>query len=157
MNIVEFLSARIAEDEALAEECLLPENLRPYGDSRIPPIDPEGWGDLARNYLGGEMGEHCAQHNPLRVLAECEAKRAILKQHEEWPVLVEREPSLEQIDSLQGGIFRMTREIMWLTEREYVKRFGTAPPTAPMIRTMAAVYSGHPDYDPDWAARHARH
>ena len=42
--------------------------------------------------------------------------------------------------------------MMWLTEQEYVKKFGEAPPTAPMIRTLAAVYKDHPDYRPEWEA-----
>lgn len=84
MNVVEFLEARIDEDEALARECILPENLVPYSDSRIPPVAPEQWGNLARNYLGGEMGEHCARHNPLRILAECESKRELLRDSVNW-------------------------------------------------------------------------
>ena len=78
MTITEFLLARIAEDEVAAKECLLPKNLHPYGDERVPAIGPSEWGDLARNYLGGPMGEHCAQHDPTRVLRECAAKRAII-------------------------------------------------------------------------------
>lgn len=81
MSIIDFLRARIGEDEYLARTCLLEENLHPYGDIRIPAIEASEWGNLARNYLGGEMGEHCAQQNPTRTLAEAAAKRDIMERH----------------------------------------------------------------------------
>lgn len=122
-SIIEFLEARITEDEAEAR------GLQQESDFGL-----EAFG----NYM----------------LAECAAKRAIIRQHEEWPVLVEREPS--QLESVAGGLesitYRMTREIAWMTTREYVKRFGVQPPTAPMIRTLAAVYKDHRDYQKEWAA-----
>lgn len=123
MNITEFLEARIAEDEAQATK-------------HLPSLSSHGLGDYG-----------------LRVLAECEAKRAIIEQHQNWPVYVESEPSeLEQVASgLNDVTYRMTRQMAWLTTREYVKRFGTEPPTAPMIRTLAAVYKDHPDYQQEWA------
>lgn len=124
LTITEFLEARIAEDEAEAK-----------------------WVEAE-----GDHGSSPIQH-PARVLAECSAKRAIIKQHEEWPVLVERQPSeIEQVAAwLNDFTYRMYREIAWLTTKEYIKRFGVEPPTAPMIATLAAVYKDHPDYDPEWA------
>lgn len=86
-----------------------------------------------------------------RALRECAAKRAIIKQHEEWPVLVEQPPEYSTSNDMSGVAFRVTQQIAWLTEREYVRKFGTTAPTAPMIRTLASVYSDHPDYQPEWA------
>jgi hypothetical protein len=108
-------------------------------------LDPEG-----RRYVV-PMAVHIAQHDPARVLAECEAKRAIIKQYEEWPVLVERSPHISSdADDLQSMTFRITSQIAWVTEREYVKRFGVEPPTTPMIRSLAAVYKKHPGYKKEW-------
>lgn len=128
MNIVEFLEARIAEDEAQAYNVLV---------FRMIP----------------ETGMPGNQAIPARVLAECAAKRAIISQHQKWPVLVERKPSeLEQVAAgLDDITYRMTREMAWLTTREYIKRFGVEPPTAPIIAIMAAVYKEHPDYQQEWA------
>jgi len=124
MNITEFLEARIAEDEA---------------DAR--------WVQ--------DNGDHGSYEriSPARVLAECAAKRAIIKQHEQWPVLVESEPSpMEKVaDGLSDMTYRMTRQIAWLTTREYIKRFGIEPPTAPTIAALSAVYKDHPDYQQEWA------
>jgi hypothetical protein len=39
-----------------------------------------------------------------------------------------------------------------MTEQEYRNRFGDGPPTAPMLRALAAVYSDHPDYRAEWAS-----
>jgi hypothetical protein len=124
MNITEFLLARIAEDEQQAMK---------HHES----ASRHGWGDYT-----------------CRVLAECEAKRAIIKQHEQWPVLVEHErPELAIAhEGLESITYRMTSEMAWLTTKEYIKRFGTEPPTAPMLLALAAVYRGHPDYREEWAA-----
>jgi hypothetical protein len=130
MTIVEFLEARIAEDEARASS-----GWARLGDSRW---ETDNYG---RDFL-----------TPSAVLAECAAKRAIIKQHEDWPVLVERAPSGDfDANDTQSMVYRMTREIAWLTEREYVRRFGVEPPTTPMLRALATVYKDHPDYDENWA------
>lgn len=124
MTITEFLLARIEEDEKVARECLEPKNLVPYSDDRIPAIKPEEWGDLVDNYLGGPMGTHCARHDPLRVLAECAAKRAIIALHRPieqlwWPEQVPVE------------VCKMCDEERWECET---------------ILALASVYSLHPDY-----------
>lgn len=45
---------------------------RPYGDSRIDPVPEDEWGGLVDNYLGGEIGAHCAAFTP-RVAAQLAA------------------------------------------------------------------------------------
>lgn len=135
MSIVEFLKARITEDEAVLAAT-------PNAAQQSDDFDYGGTDD----YLRFTMGYG-------RALVECKAKRAIIKQHEDWPVLVEQEPEFGLLNVTDGSYFAysMSRKIAWLTEREYVYRFGSEPPTAPMIRTLAAVYSDHPDYQEDWA------
>jgi hypothetical protein len=173
MNITEFLLARIAEDEAIARAAI---------DSRRPgshwtwesPSDGPLWlrtveeyptssgvGELPGFPLGYdtlmepvEAMPHIARHDPARVLAECAAKRAIIKQHEEWPVLFESRPTFSSVEtnSVNDISMKMVQEVAWLTEREYVKRFGAEPPTAPMMATLAAIYADHPDYQQEWGA-----
>ena len=82
-TIVEFLLARIAEDEAIAREALAPANMHPYGDRSMPPTRPEDVPDEMRGYLGGPWGEHAARWDMTRALAECAAKRAIVALHPE--------------------------------------------------------------------------
>lgn len=126
MNITEFLEARIAEDERAA--CKLAE-----ADRR--PL----------------LSIASTINHPQRLFAECAAKRAIIEQHKDWPVLVEKKPEFRE-DSAdpQSMAYRVTQEMVWLTEREYVKRFGIEAPTTNMIRALAAVYKDHPDYQQEW-------
>lgn len=76
-----------------------------------------------------------------------EAHRKIVAYHERWPVLVKSEP---EIPNFTGDIpnftFQIQQRVQWLTEREYVERFGEAPPTAEIIRLLAEPYRGHPDH-----------
>jgi len=136
MTITEFLLARIADDEAMARYSL-------DGDLEYLPSLTTKRGDVL--YVGVT--------NPARVLAECAAKRAIIDFHRSWPVLVETPPEMTTVDGTDPSAFayQMTQRIMWATEDEYRKRFGTEPPTAPMLRALAAVYANHPDYQQEWA------
>jgi hypothetical protein len=130
MTITEFLLARIAEDEAEAQECLLPKNLVPYSDDRIPAVKPEEWGSLVDNYLGGPMGKHCARHDPSRVLAECKAKRAIIEQAQN---ATEAEKEYDDYE-WQGTV---SRSEPWTGDA--------------ILYALAAVFADHEDYDPEWA------
>lgn len=134
MNITEFLLARIAEDEELADRSMQ------YGDK----------GAALLSFGSPESPPILVMH-PTRILAECKAKREIIKLHEEWPVLVEGNPETETVNSNFDNIsLRITQQIMWTTERAYLAKFGTTPPTAPMISSLAAVYADHPDYQQEW-------
>lgn len=158
MNIIEFLRARLDEDEAAA--------------SRVGPVayyryeDPPGkrtattrrgtfeFKDAgSMSHAESDLWEHAIRHTPQRVLREVEAKRAILDLHANWPVLVEGPTQIETAnsDSINEFAMHASRRFAWTTEREYTRKFGTQPPTAPMVKALAAVYSDHPDYDPEWA------
>jgi len=65
MTLIEFLLARIAEDEVVARAC-------PRTEMRIGTIDRRG--DHA-------LVAHVARWEPTRVLAECESKRLIVAAH----------------------------------------------------------------------------
>lgn len=78
----------------------------------------------------------------------------IIDWHRNWPVLVETKPEVEITDADYGRFddfnIRMSQQLAFLTQEEYKKRFGEEPPTAPLLRQMAAAYSWHPDFDPAW-------
>lgn len=78
MTLTEFLLARIAADEELAQTAIRPEEMHPWGDRSLPQTSPAQWADEVNGYLGGPWGEHCGNWNPLRVLAECAAKRRMV-------------------------------------------------------------------------------
>lgn len=138
MELTEFLLARIAEDEAVAR-CTCAETGGACG--------------------GGFCDERCPtcrdgdrETRDWRPLAECEAKRRIVALHREWPVLIQTEPTMERVGAdVDSMVYRASQEIQWATNREYVARFGTEPPTTPILRALASIYADHPDFDPAWA------
>ena len=99
MTITEFLEARIAEDEAEAK-----------------------WVEAE-----GDHGSSPVQH-PARVLAECAAKRAIIKQNQSY---VEAAAEREGI-AFVGA--RCWQEV-----------------TGDVLKLFAAVYADHEDYRQEWA------
>lgn len=68
MTLVEFLRARLTEDERKAMQVY-----------RVDWDDPDGWANLH-----GLAREHAQHHPPARVLREVEAKRRIIRAHEKW-------------------------------------------------------------------------
>jgi hypothetical protein len=86
-DLVEFLRDRLDEDEAAARAAT-------PGPWKQSGIGEYGWGvSFSRPGAGveaedGDQGradaEHIARHDPARILAEVEAKRALLRGAEEW-------------------------------------------------------------------------
>lgn len=141
MTPVEFLLARVAEDEAAASYTMT------RGD-----VESEDWGGW---WLGHY--QHYSRQTPGRVMRRCSAIRRVVELHQSWPVLVETQPTLETVkpfdplDPFDGVTMRMSQQLAWLTQQEYRKAFGSEPPTSPMIRALAAAWADHPDYDQAWA------
>src|SRR5690606_17844004 len=84
-------------------------------------------GTIVRHLLSDEAnanGAHIARHDPARVLAECQAKRAIV---EHILVQMRDEPTMTRGRAHRG-----------LT------------PWAYTLRLFAAVYADHPDYQEEW-------
>lgn len=145
-DLVAFLSARLGDDEATAKAA----SPGPWfswiegrdgrgGDSFI---GTEGEADL---YVSVGKGYHpkweadqdfIARHDPARVLAEVEAKRAILAGHAPGYPVTYPKPSGQPTCGVchAGG---------WDWEPENWPCL--------TVRALAAVYSDHPDYDPAWA------
>lgn len=154
-SIIEFLEARITEDEAIARASAVPEWSIDHSQEPawVTGLYIHAMDSTWDACIDVADAEHAVRHDPARVLAECEAKRAIIKQHKDWPVLVQTPPVFEDARrDLQTMTYSVTQKLAWLTEAEYVTRFGTEPPTAPMVRTLAAIYKDHPDYQQEWAA-----
>lgn len=152
MSLIEFLKARLDEDEAAAQWA--------YGDHNDAVAEwTEAWtgavqiGPTEDLILCNDaaVSRHIERHDPARVLAEIAAKRQILELHESWPVLVETQPELSVESADFGGMAaKVSQRIAWLTTQEYRERFGDEPPTSPVLRSLALPYAGHPDYDESW-------
>lgn len=133
MTITEFLLARIAEDEEVAKSA---------GGGRwsiAPGADGIGWHDgLAIAVVESTWdacisvapAEHTVRHDPARVLAECQAKRAIVGRH--------------KLGSWHSGVLDVdvvTCETCNTADDDW---------PCPDLRDLAAVYADHPDYDDAW-------
>lgn len=127
MTLVEFLLARIAEDDETARRA----PVAPW------TVDPDGCcvrhsgHDAARDVAEmSDAAEHIARWDPARVLAECEAKRRIIE-------LADEATGLDmQVDSE----FRVA--IRDETAQPYV---GDS-----ILRALALPYAVHPDYREEW-------
>lgn len=148
MTLIEFLRARLDEDERAAL------NASPgpwtYGDIdsiaggtiydptvAIVSVQCDTFGAeidprirRRRTYREANAnGEHIARFDPARVLAEVDAKRRIVD--------LCKDPMIEVTGAFD-------------TERVFV--LGQGEPWAPgVLRLLALPYSDHPDYDPAWS------
>ncbi len=135
MDIREFLTARLAEDEAAARGMhaiggapwhLLEWYDGEFEDGQTARVDlhTRTGAITIRGALPRPVGAHIIRHDPARVLAEIAAKRQLL----------------HEID---------------LTLRPlpgYPDSHAHERPAGRMLRTLAAAYADHPDYDPAWKA-----
>jgi hypothetical protein len=128
MDIVAFLTARLDEDEQVAQA--VEDNSAPFdgqwkNDGGLALRTYNDWVLAylpdARPFRPGVL-DHIARHDPARVLADVAAKRAILARH-----------------STGAGSLRTHG---WYCE---VCDDGCAE-----LPALAAVYADHPDYDESW-------
>lgn len=135
MTIVEFLEARLAEDEAIARAIDNKQadsgwdfGYNQFGLAKTPP----GW--YVTPHIGlayeAESAAHIARNDPARVLREVAAKRAIIADMNHAEDVAEAE-----------------REV----DREYWSWESKAEALTDALRRLASVYADHPDYNESWA------
>src|SRR5690606_21424497 len=78
-GVVGFLLARIAEDESVARESPFDRAWTAHPDEIGQPIKAGGRARIATCAV--DVMNHIARHDPARVLAECQAKRFIVTDH----------------------------------------------------------------------------
>jgi hypothetical protein len=121
MTLVEFLTARLDEDEAVARAATAREWRLTYG------LDPEEFGDAL--LLSGPDKAHAERHDPARVLREVEAKRRIIERLAD-AVAPAYEPRTMQTASPEGWDLIEAAD-------------GT-------LKVLASIYADHPDYRDEW-------
>lgn len=155
MTIVEFLEARLAEDEAAAREAITPDRPGTHWEweSTADDDDPEsprwlrtveefpttsGVGDLPGFPLGYDCKaepspamDHIARHDPARILREIAAKRSVIGKYL-WADRV-REQMEEDDDDVKWE---------WIFKSEALVE---------VLRALSCIYSDHPDYQKEWA------
>lgn len=161
MTITEFLLARIADDEAMAQAAVWVsddpdwdgvDSWQVISQSGSMSLGPEQ-GAIAEVatvlgpfkgglYMGGAstggrriaVAEHIARHNPARILAECKAKRAIMEIHK-----IQQVPEDSPLRSDDEWTCLFCDEDRW------------PQGVCGTIRAIASVYGDHPDYQREWA------
>lgn len=153
-TLIEFLTARLARDEAAAQATLIdvdgsgdwrPDerpvaltvdlyrvrdvNARPVVEAVKSLYGDEGPAEPL--YVDGEaVAAHVARHDPARVLREVAAKRAILE-------LADEASGLDmQVDHEFRVGERDTKEEPYVGDL--------------ILRQLAQAYSDHPEFDPEW-------
>lgn len=142
MNVAEFLSARLAEDEQLARAAtagpwLVERNEEDSGSlaikggpDQIPTVsgnetvayDPAGWEESARDFA------HIVRHDPERTLREVAAKRAIINDY--W--LVTANDAIEQANGADP--------VQTAARTLIIKSLRMA------LLNLASAYADHEDY-----------
>ncbi|MFB7832023.1 DUF6221 family protein [Streptomyces sp. NPDC056056] len=138
-DLIAFLRARLADDEQTAKAATWDGDmsarwqagsssydkrrqsprwyvLDAYEDGVVGDVDPQGNDDEG-------VARHIARHDPARVLAEVDAKRQIIEQHERYAAERRR---------MMGG---------WDSQ---------GPEDSPILTALASVYADHPDYRDEW-------
>lgn len=132
-DIVDFLTARLDDDERIAADLIAGPRWRAESNS-VWEVDDD---DQVCRAGTAEDAEHIARHDPARVLADVAAKRAILASH--------REALVEERDM---------HEIDWPTEqRGRVEQAAAAAKVGVLraaVESLAQPYADHSDFDPAW-------
>ncbi|OQQ32280.1 hypothetical protein A6411_10770 [Prescottella equi] len=140
-DIVEFLRARLDEDEAVARAASPQDDPvwwvdftgvddRPNIQTRVDDLFGP-WRTVAYGVAETDA-YHIARHDPARVLREVEAKRAILAQEEE---------ARAHYDHIKSSATYPGVEIS----------MGHVVALATVIRHLASAYADHPDFQQEWA------
>jgi len=141
MNIIDFIEARIAEDEQIAQAARPGPWIDEHG-TRIGPKIGDGYlmvpeSELApcEDYIPDGDTTHIARHDPERVQSRSAAIRTIIE---------DRLVLLEQIDN-EWGCCHSANQI----RRGECKDNPLGSDSA--FRALAAIYRDHPDYDTTWS------
>jgi hypothetical protein len=131
-DLVEFLRARLDEDERAACEAGQDAFSDEYGEFRS---------------RGGELFAHVLRHDPARVLREVEAKRRILNAYTAQVAERQRSGVLHDAEMATGGEDSLDVAALMgegIRANTWISHLGW------VLRVLAAAYADHPDYRQEW-------
>ena len=133
MTLTEFLLARIADDEAAVNDCL----------KLGVGIGLVGWVEIGSDEVDA-VEVLADRFSPARVLAECEAKRRIVKEHKPLGEIYD----LEQLVYAEASATCVTcgPGDSWQA-REYQ---GDYPFPCKTLTLLALPYADHDQFQPEW-------
>lgn len=136
-DVVEFIRARLDEDEQAARAAPGPQWNGGDGDLGVVDGQDLVWGNHTEGYIDAEASAHIARHDPARVLREVEAKRALLAEHSPRMVLVMNG------DGTGGHLLHCGR--CSPSDPNHRQRHPCAS-----LRLLAVPYADHSDYREEW-------
>lgn len=155
-DLAAFIEARLADDERIANEATMAGQIWSQADPERYPGHIEDSAGVVVYDEGaptGDQAAHIARHDPLRVLREVEAKRAILAEHEpawqavEWPHDQNGKGDAPVCPRCQNAEHD-TPEDPGVLPEGFVTSYVLAP--CPTLLAILSVWSDHPDYDQGW-------
>lgn len=160
-DVVEFLTARLAEDEAAALESnpdCEPETWRVERDNGIRDVDVYTSGGRPVCERAQGAAGHIARHDPARVLREVTAKRAILAEILSWEhAYVDGDSWLSCAQATSpswGGDSEDAEPGSGCADEDRAGGpcdCGLDRRRATMLHVLAAPYATSPDYNPAWS------
>jgi hypothetical protein len=150
VNLVHWLQAQLDEDERMARAAAEESEGRGldgawrYHDQHVEMIDSHTVVALGpENRMSPGVGRHIAEHDPVRVLLELNAKRQIL---DEYNKAVGR---LEEIAALLSRL-RDKDQDPYLTEVEWASVIHRRDTLHGVMRLLALPYADRPGYREEW-------
>jgi len=146
MTLVDFILARLDDDEAAARDAALTVGWDGFGDQRIRSgqhwvasyhvvkrVRDDGPTDRRTvvdggSFAGMDTARHIARHDPARVLADIEAKRRIVALHDR---------------AHRCAVYTQAGDSEFC---EWVPAFDACS----TLQLLALPYADHPDYQPEW-------
>jgi hypothetical protein len=78
----------------------------------------------------------------------------ILHTHQQWPVLLQQKPdsyqNIKTAADFNTVSYAIRHNLEWATRESYVARFGTEPPTDPIVLALARIWKTHANFLPEW-------
>lgn len=134
-ELVDFILARVAEDEALARSATAGDRTGNWwldpdegGITEVSCLEVQGFVTAV-----DQDAAHIVRHSPASVLRECEAKRRIV----------------EQAGEASGDRGQVIQEFA-VGDAEVDDMYASDPGEL-ILRALASVYAEHPDYRPEWS------
>ena len=145
MTLLQFLEARLAEDEKDACDAATMTDGGQWGSSyhvvngpRVEGVPRRAVAECA-SFGGRYAAQHIARHDPARVLAEVESKRYLLRLH-----------APHEVD---GPVMRINGKDQVVPNTNCLSCSDRNPPTWPCatLKALVGPYAGHPDCPPELA------
>ncbi|MEU0393794.1 DUF6221 family protein [Streptomyces sp. NPDC006208] len=126
MELVDFLRARLDDDEQAARRA--GDSFRQIGETGVIVATEGDRAEECASANWGGIAEHIVRHDPARVLAEVDAKREILRLHDDSTTAL----MVASGTVLAGGVK--------IRRRAYED----------VLKLLALPYAGHEAYREDW-------